>query len=111
MTIQSLELKEIEMSGRQYTWASSEDDPTFEKLDRILVSPEWEQKFPLTTVLAKDRSNSYHTPLLLNTGASTNNRQQPLFKFERGWLIRDGFYDLVATKWEEETRGIIAMEK
>jgi exonuclease III len=83
MVIQSLELKEIEMSGRQYNWVSSGDDPTFEKLDRILVSTEWEKKFPLTNVLAKDRSNSDHTPLLLNTGTSTSNRQQPLFKFER----------------------------
>jgi hypothetical protein len=111
MVIQSLELKEIEMSGRQYTWASSCDDPTFEKLDRILVSTEWEQKFPLTTVLAKDRSNSDNTPLLLNTGVSTNNRQQPLFKFEQGWLIIDDFYDLVDAKREAETRGITAMEK
>jgi hypothetical protein len=49
--------------------------------------------------------------LLLNTGVSTNNRQQPLFKFEQGWLIRDDFYDLVDAKREAETRGITAMEK
>lgn len=42
MVIQSLDLKEIEMSGRQYTWARSGDDPTFEELDRVLVSTEWE---------------------------------------------------------------------
>ena len=42
MVIQTLDLREIEMSGRQYTWASSGDDPTFEKLDRVLVSTEWE---------------------------------------------------------------------
>ena len=53
MVIQTLDLREIEMSGHQYTWASSGDDPTFEKLDRVLVSTEWEQKFPLTTVWAK----------------------------------------------------------
>ena len=99
MVIQTLDLREIEMSGRQYTWASSGDDPTFEKLDRVLVSTEWEQKFPLTTVHAKDRSNSNYTPLLLNTCASSHNRQQPLFKFERGWFIREGFYELIANKW------------
>ena len=53
MVIQTLDLREIEMSGHQYTWASSGDDPTFEKLDRVLVSTEWEQKFPLTTVHTK----------------------------------------------------------
>jgi hypothetical protein len=102
MDTQSLDIREIEMSGRQYTWAGSGDDPTFEKLDRVLVSAEWEQKFPLTIVHAKDRSNSDHTPLLLNTGASSHNKQPPPFKFEQGWLIRDGFRELVANKWQSE---------
>jgi exonuclease III len=82
MVIQSLDIREIEMSGRQYTWVGSGDDPTFEKLDRVLVSTEWEQKFPLTTVHAKDRSTSDHTSLLLNTSASSHNKQPPPFKFE-----------------------------
>ncbi|TKW37711.2 hypothetical protein SEVIR_1G065733v4 [Setaria viridis] len=111
MVIQSLDLREIDMSGRHYTWASSGNDPTFEKLDRVLVITEWEQKLPLTTVQAKDRSNSDHTPLLLNTGSSSHNRPPTLFKFERGWLIRDCFYNLVANKWQEETKGATAMEK
>lgn len=111
MVIQSLDLREIEMSGRHYTWVSSGDDPTYKKLDRVLVSTEWENKFPLNTILAKDRSNSDHTPLLLNTGASSHNRHQPLFKLERGWLLRDGFYDLVADVWHLETKGISAIEK
>ena len=38
--IQSLELKEIELTGRQYTWANRRDIPTYEKLDRILVTTE-----------------------------------------------------------------------
>ena len=36
--IESLDLKEIVMSGRQYTWAGPRDNLTFEKLDRVLVS-------------------------------------------------------------------------
>jgi hypothetical protein len=111
MVTQSLDIREIEMSGRQYTWAGSGDDPTFEKLDRVLVSAEWEQKFPLTIVHAKDRSNSDHTPLLLNTGASSHNKQPPPFKFEQGWLIRDGFRELVANKWQSEVEGTTSMEK
>ena len=48
--IEGIGLKEIEMSGRQYTWASRRVNPTFEKLDRVLATSEWEQKFPLTTI-------------------------------------------------------------
>ena len=50
VVIESLDLKEIVMSDRKYTWAGPGDYPTFEKLDRVLVSTEWESQFPLTTV-------------------------------------------------------------
>ena len=60
------------MSGRQYTWAGPGDEPTFEKLDRVLVSTEWKDKYPLLTVEARDRNISDHTPLGLNTSSSTH---------------------------------------
>jgi hypothetical protein len=47
-----LNLREFEMSGRKYTWANSREIPTYEKLDRILMTTEWEQHFPLSTVIA-----------------------------------------------------------
>ena len=103
--IESLDLKEIVMSGRQFTWAGPGDDPTFEKLDRVLVSTEWEIRYPLSTVEPRDRNISDHTPLILNTRASTHHTDQRPFKFERGWLIRDGFYDMVANIWQSENSG------
>jgi hypothetical protein len=36
--IESLDLREIVLSGRQFTWASRRENPTYEKLDRILAS-------------------------------------------------------------------------
>ncbi|XP_073359743.1 uncharacterized protein [Aegilops tauschii subsp. strangulata] len=45
--IESLDLREIELSGRKFTWANAMPNPTYEKLDRVLASVEWEQKFPL----------------------------------------------------------------
>jgi hypothetical protein len=41
--IDSLDLREIEMSGRRFTWANSRRVPTYERLDRVLISTEWEQ--------------------------------------------------------------------
>jgi hypothetical protein len=66
--IDGLDLREIEMSRRKYTWANSNWVPTFERLDRVLVSTEWEQKYPLVAVDALTREISDHTPLLLSTG-------------------------------------------
>ena len=53
--IESLDLREIELSGRKFTWANALPNPTFEKLDRVLASVEWEQKFPFVTVQALSR--------------------------------------------------------
>jgi hypothetical protein len=50
--IESLDLKEIIMC--QFTWAGPGDNPTFEKLDRVLVSTNWEDKFPLSSVEPRD---------------------------------------------------------
>lgn len=88
-------LRELELSNRQFTWANSREVPTFEKLDRILVSTELEQKYPLSTVQALTREISDHTPLLLNTGNGTHHVIQTLFKFEFGWILRDGFREKV----------------
>jgi hypothetical protein len=59
--IDSFDLREIDLSVRQYTWANSLLIPTYEKLDRALMSTEWELKFPLATIQALDRGVSDHT--------------------------------------------------
>jgi hypothetical protein len=90
VVIDGLNLKELQLSGRKYTWANNLEVPTFEKLDRILITTEWEEKYPMSTVQALTRGLSDHTPLLLNSGESSSTDTQPIFKFELGWLLRDG---------------------
>jgi len=36
--IDSFDLRERELTGQQFTWANSLTDPTYEKLDRVLVT-------------------------------------------------------------------------
>jgi hypothetical protein len=87
------------MLGRKYTWENNLANPCFEKLYRILMTTEWEEKFPLSTVQALTRKVSDHTPLLLNSGKSSYMGTQPMFKFELGWLPRDGFIEMVKDIW------------
>jgi hypothetical protein len=61
VVIESLDLKEVSLYGRQYTWARPGDDPTFEKFDSVLVSTDWEDKYPMATVEARDRNISAHS--------------------------------------------------
>jgi hypothetical protein len=92
--IEILQLKEIVMSDRRYTWAGPGDNLTYEKLD-MLVSTEWEHNYPLSSIESRDRNISDHTSLILNTGASTHQNRQPTLKFEMGWITIGGFFDMV----------------
>jgi hypothetical protein len=99
--IESLNLREIVL----YTWASRREIPTFEKLDRVLASVEWEQKFPLVSVRALSRSGSDHTPLLLDSGEQAHLGNKAHFSFELSWLREEGFYELIKREWNAEIKG------
>jgi hypothetical protein len=107
--ITSLDLRELELSDRQYTWANNLQSPTLEKLDRVLVSTDWELKYHLVRVNALPRIISDHTPLLLKMGMSSQHTAH-LFKFELVWLLKDGFYDLVTDIWQRERKGSTSLE-
>jgi hypothetical protein len=74
-------LKEIRLLGRQYTWANNLPDPTFEKLDRVLVTTEWDQSFPLAVVTCMNRDISDQVPLLLKYGATPPHSNS--FRYEK----------------------------
>jgi exonuclease III len=103
--IESLDLREIVMTSRHYTWAGAGDNLTYEKLDRVLASMEWEINFPLAKVEVRDQNISDHTPLVVSTSASTHQSGSRPFQFERGWLVKEGFYDMVAHIWRSENSG------
>ena len=84
---------------------------TYEKLDTVLVSMEWELKFPLANVQGLMREISDQTPLLLSSRDASHIRNSKLFKFELEWLTKDGFFDMVKDVWESKYRGITPMEK
>jgi exonuclease III len=97
--IESLDLREIALSGRQFTWANRRTTPTYEKLDRILVRVEVEPKFPLLNVHALTRSGSDHTPLLLDFGSPAHGGKKSTFSFELSWFKQEGFIDMVKNEW------------
>ena len=76
-----------------------------------MVTIVWEQKFPLASVQALTREISDHTPLLLDGGEPSHRGNARNFKFELGWLTRDGFFDLVKEVWESVDRGQSPMER
>jgi hypothetical protein len=100
------------MVGRQFTWANSLPDPTYEKLDPALMDSSWEIKFPMVSVrvLPRIQDLSDHAPILLTTGTPNPQRKRP-FKFEVGWLCRDGFSDMVKKVWEKPVAGSTPIQR
>lgn len=109
--IDSLDLRELQLSNRSFTWANALENPTYETLDRILVSTEWEAKFPLSIVQAMNRDILDLTPLFPDTRQAIKSNKQPLFKFELGWLLREGFHDMVEEVWRNEKKGRTPLQK
>jgi endonuclease/exonuclease/phosphatase family metal-dependent hydrolase len=64
-SIARMALREIARSGARFTWSNKQRNPVRCILDRVLVSPEWETKFPLTSLLAIPSIGSDHTPSFL----------------------------------------------
>jgi endonuclease/exonuclease/phosphatase family metal-dependent hydrolase len=45
--VNDLELKEIPLLGRRYTWSNERASPTLVKLDRVLCTSNWEDLYPI----------------------------------------------------------------
>jgi hypothetical protein len=61
------------------------------------MDAEWETKYHMVSVRAMERIEklSDHAPLLLDTNSDKLHGKKPSFKFELGWLSRDGFEYMV----------------
>jgi hypothetical protein len=108
--IEHLNLREIALSGRQFICASRREVPTYEKLDRVLASISWEQKFPLVTVRALTRADSDHTPILIDSGVKAHLGNKPKFSFELHWLRQEGFFEMIEKEWNSVLVGLNPMD-
>jgi hypothetical protein len=72
-------------------------------LDRVLVSPSWEQFYKRSSCESLTRVGSEHCPILLTTD-DHRFKQQNCFKFEMAWLTQEGFRERIIANWPE--RGI-----
>jgi hypothetical protein len=104
------ELRELLMSSGLYTWSNNQDNPTLEKLDRILVSKEWEDLFPNTLISKLPRDVSDYNPLILSTVPAKPTKIIH-FRFELGWLSNPEFLPDVEKIWARPCRAKTALDK
>jgi hypothetical protein len=70
------------------------------KLDRFLVSTEWEERFPLCFSKGLTRVGSDHCPIVLDSGENNPNKSHYFF-FENNWLLQQDFRALISQKWTD----------
>lgn len=56
---------DVPLRNRAYTWSSHRPTPVFSRLDRVFLSHEWQNSYPIITLEAQDIVVSDHTLLLL----------------------------------------------
>jgi hypothetical protein len=83
-------LMDLPLIGGSFTWSNLSSRS---RIDRFLVSPVWEAKYPGLFQKRVPRLCSDHFPILLDCG-DIHRGKRP-FKFEIMWLQEDGFVERV----------------
>lgn len=92
-TLNFIEVIEIKLNGRRYTWFSETDSPTLSKIDRVFCTQNWEERFPNCLLAAVSTLVSNHRPQLFTT-----NPERPksnFFTFEQYQTRLVGFIETV----------------
>ncbi|XVF65903.1 hypothetical protein PTKIN_Ptkin09bG0288100 [Pterospermum kingtungense] len=95
--IEGLGLVDLPLLGGVFTWSSNRKAPSFSRLDRFLLDPEFLLKFPELKQKRWPRSISDHHPISL--GVEKVDWGPKPFKFFNYWLEHDGYHEIVAQAW------------
>ncbi|RVW67638.1 Transposon TX1 uncharacterized 149 kDa protein [Vitis vinifera] len=95
--IGELGLRDIPLAGGPFTWIGGLNSQAASRLDRFLISDQWEDHFSAISQSALPRLVSDHSPIILEAGGFSSGKSP--FCFENMWLKIDGFKDLVKNWW------------
>lgn len=101
-------LLEIKLSSRKFTWANNQDNLVMSTIDRIFCTTDIDSFFPLGSAQALPRLGSDHTPILWESGVGLTPKSSS-YKFEKWWLLREEFRDLVVRSWSAPTKSTTAI--
>lgn len=65
-----MELRDLYLHGRPYTWANKRDNPTLVRIDRVLCTPAWNEANPHYQLHCLSSAASDHCPLMVDCTVS-----------------------------------------
>jgi hypothetical protein len=107
--IDDLNLKEIGLNGRRFTWSNEQDNPTLTRIDRFFCTPDWELSFPTCFLHSLPSLMSDHTPLLLQ--GELEHCHNNTFRFENFWVKVDDFRDVVEQVWCKPVHSVLPFKR
>ena len=107
--LNSLELKELYLNGRRYTWSNERRNPTLEKIDHIFVTNSWEDCFPRNLLMALGTAFSAHSPIFVDLDADFLVGKR--FKFESFWPRFPHFLDTIDHAWSRPVHSSCAFKR
>ena len=96
--IEELALRDMPLHGGPFTWSGGLNGLSKSRLDRSLISEDWENHFNGVIQCSLPRPVSNHFPILLD-GGGVRSGPSP-FQFENMWLKEEGFKELLKGWWQ-----------
>ena len=96
--IDELGLVDLPLQGGLFTWNGGQNDQSWARLDRFLMTQNWLDQFSGVLQSKLPRPISDHFPILLEGGGLR--RGPSPFRFENMWLKVEGFKDLLRSWWQ-----------
>jgi len=100
-SISALDLIEIPLKGKRFTWSNKQHPPLLERLDWFFTSSSWTSIFPSTSASTLNMETSDHVPWLVFI--ATDIPKGAVFIFENYLMEHENFLEVVHHRWSIPT--------